>query len=51
MRNGVPAGVRSVLADCEVGGGGEAASIDPAWGEPGLTAAEKIYAALRARTS
>jgi acetylornithine deacetylase/succinyl-diaminopimelate desuccinylase-like protein len=26
-----------------VGGGGEAASIDPNWGEPGLTAAEKIY--------
>ena len=33
----------SVLAGCEVGGGGEAASIDPGWGEPGLTAAEKIY--------
>ena len=26
-----------------VAGGGEAASIDPDWGEPGLTAAEKIY--------
>jgi acetylornithine deacetylase/succinyl-diaminopimelate desuccinylase-like protein len=42
-RNGLPASVRSVLAGCEVGGGGEAASIDPDWGEPGLTAAEKIY--------
>ncbi len=42
-RNGVPASVRAVLAGCEVGGGGEAASIDPDWGEPGLTAAEKIY--------
>ncbi len=42
-RNGLPASVRSVLAGCEVGGGGEAASIDPGWGEPGLTAAEKIY--------
>jgi acetylornithine deacetylase/succinyl-diaminopimelate desuccinylase-like protein len=42
-QNGVPAGVRSTLAGCEVGGGGEAASIDPDWGEPGLTAAEKIY--------
>ena len=41
--NGVPASVRSVLAGCEVGGGGEAASIDPDWGEPGLTSAEKIY--------
>ena len=42
-RNGVPATVRSVLAGCPVGGGGEAASIDPDWGEPGLTSAEKIY--------
>ena len=42
-RNGVPTAVRSVLAGCPVGGGGEAASIDPDWGEPGLTSAEKIY--------
>lgn len=42
-RNGVPADVRGVLDGCEVGGGGEAATIDPDWGEPGLTAAEKIY--------
>jgi len=42
-RNGLPASVRSVLAGCEVGGGGEAASIDPDWGEPSLSAAEKIY--------
>ncbi len=42
-RNGVPAAVRAVLAGCPVGGGGEAATIDPNWGEPGLTAAEKIY--------
>jgi acetylornithine deacetylase/succinyl-diaminopimelate desuccinylase-like protein len=41
--SGLPASVRAVLAGCEVGGGGEAASIDPDWGEPGLTAAEKIY--------
>ncbi|HEY1932605.1 MAG TPA: M20/M25/M40 family metallo-hydrolase [Acetobacteraceae bacterium] len=41
--NGVPASVRAVLADCPVGGGGEAATIDPDWGEPGLTSAEKIY--------
>ena len=41
--NGVPTQVRSVLAGCPVGGGGEAASIDPEWGEPGLTPAEKIY--------
>ncbi|WP_424811573.1 M20/M25/M40 family metallo-hydrolase [Roseococcus sp. YIM B11640] len=42
-RNGVPADVRGVLAGCEVGGGAEAATIDEGWGEPGLTAAEKIY--------
>jgi len=41
--NGVPASVRGVLDGCEVAGGGEAATIDPGWGEPGLTAAEKIY--------
>ena len=41
--NGVPAAVRAVLSGCPVGGGGEAASIDPDWGEPGLTPAEKIY--------
>ena len=35
--------VRAVLAGCPVGGGGEAAAIDPDWGEPGLTSAEKIY--------
>jgi acetylornithine deacetylase/succinyl-diaminopimelate desuccinylase-like protein len=41
--NGVPADVRAVLKNCPVGGGGEAAAIDPDWGEPGLTPAEKIY--------
>jgi acetylornithine deacetylase/succinyl-diaminopimelate desuccinylase-like protein len=41
--NGLPAAVRAVLDGCPVGGGGEAASIDTEWGEPGLTAAEKIY--------
>jgi acetylornithine deacetylase/succinyl-diaminopimelate desuccinylase-like protein len=42
-RNGVPAAVRAVLDGCPVGGGGESAEIDPNWGEPGLTPAEKIY--------
>ncbi len=41
-RNGVPATVRAVLAGCPVDGG-DAATIDPDWGEPGLTPAEKIY--------
>ena len=42
-QNGVPASVRQVLAGCPVGGGGESATIDDGWGEPGLTSAEKIY--------
>jgi hypothetical protein len=41
--NGVPAMVRAALAGCPVDGGGEGATIDPGWGEPGLTPAEKIY--------
>jgi acetylornithine deacetylase/succinyl-diaminopimelate desuccinylase-like protein len=41
--NGLPAAIRSVLDGCPVGGGGEAAVIHPDWGEPGLTAAQKIY--------
>jgi acetylornithine deacetylase/succinyl-diaminopimelate desuccinylase-like protein len=40
---GVPAPVRAVLDGCPVGGGEGAATIDAGWGEPGLTAAEKIY--------
>jgi acetylornithine deacetylase/succinyl-diaminopimelate desuccinylase-like protein len=39
----MPNSVRSVLAGCLVGGGGDAATIDEGWGEPGLTSAEKIY--------
>ncbi|BDG71834.1 M20 family metallopeptidase [Roseomonas fluvialis] len=39
----MPNSVRSVLAGCPVGGGGDAATIDEGWGEPGLTSAEKIY--------
>jgi acetylornithine deacetylase/succinyl-diaminopimelate desuccinylase-like protein len=40
---GVPPGVKAVLEGCPVGGGDGAATIDPGWGEPGLTPAEKIY--------
>jgi len=40
---GVPDAVKTVLAGCPVGGGDGAASIDEGWGEPGLSAAEKIY--------
>src|ERR1700734_3468059 len=38
----VPASVKQALQGCMVGGGGEI-EPDPDWGEPGLTAAEKIY--------
>jgi acetylornithine deacetylase/succinyl-diaminopimelate desuccinylase-like protein len=36
--------IREALADVIIDGGPEAPSIDPWWGEPGLTAAEKVYA-------
>jgi len=42
-QGGVPANVRDALAGCEVGGGGDSATIDAGWGEPGLSSAEKIY--------
>ena len=41
-QGGVPASVKQALDGCVVGGGGEI-EPDPEWGEPGLTAAEKIY--------
>ncbi len=41
--NGLPAEVRGALAGCELVAEGEAATIDPDWGEPGLTAAEKVF--------
>ncbi len=39
----MPASVRDALAGLACGQRAEAATIDPAWGEPGLTAAEKVY--------
>jgi len=39
----VPPKVRELLKDCPIGGGGEAATVDEGWGEPGLSSAEKIY--------
>ncbi len=44
LPNGITNSVRDVLHGCELEAEGEAATIDPGWGEPGLTAAEKIYA-------
>lgn len=48
VRDWVPAGIsnaiRNVLHGAELESDPEAATIDPNWGEPGLTPAEKIYA-------
>ena len=44
MPKGISNSVRNVLHGCELVAEGEAASIDPDWGEPGLTPAEKVYA-------
>jgi acetylornithine deacetylase/succinyl-diaminopimelate desuccinylase-like protein len=41
---GIPNSVRMALADCEVDGGPDGPQIDRWWGEPGLTAAEKVFA-------
>jgi acetylornithine deacetylase/succinyl-diaminopimelate desuccinylase-like protein len=43
-KGGIPNSVRMALADCVVEGGEHAPAIDPAWGEPGLTPAEKVFA-------
>jgi len=39
----LPDGVRRVLADCEVDGGPDGPTIDPDWGEPGLSPAEQVF--------
>jgi len=36
--------VREALKDIEIDGGPDAPEIDPEWGQPGLTPAEKVYA-------
>jgi acetylornithine deacetylase/succinyl-diaminopimelate desuccinylase-like protein len=40
----IPPSVRKALADCEPRGEEQGPQIDAWWGEPGLTAAEKVYA-------
>ena len=40
----LPDSVRKLLAGVEVDGGGNGPAIDPDWGEPGLTPAERVYA-------
>jgi acetylornithine deacetylase/succinyl-diaminopimelate desuccinylase-like protein len=42
--DGIPESVRRALADCEVHAGPGDPVIDPNWGEPGLTLAEKVFA-------
>ncbi len=40
----IPDSVRRALAGCDVRSGPGDPAIDPDWGEPGLTAAEKVFA-------
>ncbi|MEO7393263.1 MAG: M20 family metallopeptidase [Ramlibacter sp.] len=39
----LPASVRRALADCEVDGGEDGPEIEPGWGEPGLSPAERVF--------
>ncbi|WP_342360473.1 M20 family metallopeptidase [Terrarubrum flagellatum] len=39
----IPKSVRRALADCVVDGGPDGPEIEPWWGEPGLTASEKVF--------
>jgi acetylornithine deacetylase/succinyl-diaminopimelate desuccinylase-like protein len=39
----LPASVRRALADCEVDGGEDGPEVEPGWGEPGLSPAERVF--------
>ncbi len=39
----LPDSVRRALADCEVDGGADGPRIEPWWGEPGLSPAERVF--------
>jgi acetylornithine deacetylase/succinyl-diaminopimelate desuccinylase-like protein len=39
----LPPAVRRALADCEVDGGSDGPTIEPWWGEPGLSPAERVF--------
>jgi len=39
----LPAAVRRALADCQVDGGADGPEIEPDWGEPGLSPAERVF--------
>ncbi|MGV1832834.1 M20 family metallopeptidase [Agrobacterium vitis] len=43
LPSAIPAQVRAALADCEIDGGADGPAIDPFWGEPGLTPAERVF--------
>jgi acetylornithine deacetylase/succinyl-diaminopimelate desuccinylase-like protein len=40
----IPASVRAALAGVEIDGGPDAPAIEPEWGEPGLSPAERVFA-------
>jgi acetylornithine deacetylase/succinyl-diaminopimelate desuccinylase-like protein len=40
---GLPEAVRRALADCEVDGGADGPQVEPEWGEPGLSPAERVF--------
>ncbi len=40
----IPDSVREVLAGLEVDGGADGPTVDPEWGHPGLTPAERVFA-------
>lgn len=39
----LPASVRRALADCEVDGGADGPAVEPWWGEPNLSPAERVF--------
>lgn len=40
---GLPPRIREILADIAIDGGPDAPAIEPGWGEPGFTPAEKVF--------
>jgi acetylornithine deacetylase/succinyl-diaminopimelate desuccinylase-like protein len=44
LPGGIPESVASALKDCDVESGEVEPRIDPSWGQPGLSAAEKVFA-------
>lgn len=44
MPASIPENVKRALADCEIESGRAGPTIEPHWGEPGLTLAEKVFA-------